>query len=284
MNENNSIDPKKILTTATSILLVDWPSRSIPEKLLDAGFTVFCYSPNGYTKAEFVDDERNLRFVPASPPPYVDIVNVYRPEQEHEAIILKHSLPLKAKVIWLQPPLTSKHTRALAQKHNLIFIEGVDISEIAAQQNIIIKRTNTADKDFQVLISNLDHELWNELNEDQATYDKYNKVDQIDTAVVIYTDDQPAACGCFKKIGEETVEIKRMYVQKGFRGMGLSKKVLLELERWSMEKGYRFAILETSIHFKVAQQLYRTNGYDVIANYPPYVGLSESVCMKKELR
>ena len=152
------------------------------------------------------------------------------------------------------------------------------------QQNVIIKRTTTADKDFHLLISNLDHELWNELNEDQATYDKFNKVDQIDTAVVIYVDDQPAACGCFKEFDKEIVEIKRMYVQKAFRGLGLSKKVLLELEQWATEKEYRFAILETSIHFKVAQQLYRTNGYETISNYPPYVDLTESVCMKKELK
>ena len=285
MTKNKIIDPKKILAAANCILLIDWADRSVPEKLAKAGFTVFCYSPKGYTRAEFEEGtENNLQFHPTSSPAFVDIINVFRPESEHEAIILKHALPLKAKVLWLQPPLISEQTKTIAIKHDLIFIEGVDISEIAAQQNVIIKRTTTSDKDFQLLISNLDQELWNELNEDQDIYDKFNKVDEIDTAVLIYADHQPAACGCFKKFDDETVEIKRMYVQKEFRGIGLSKKVLSELERWAIEKGYHSAILETSIHFKVAQQLYRTNGYEIISNYPPYIGLTESVCMKKELK
>lgn len=281
MTESN-IDPKKILAAANTILLIDWPNQSVPGKLINAGFTVFCHSPNGYTKAQFDENKKNLLFQPVLSPALVDIVNIYRPEDEHEGIILKHALPLKAKVVWLQPPLISENTKTLATKHNVVFVEGIDISEIAVQQNI--KRTTTGDKDFQFLISRLDHELWNELHEDQATYDQFNKVNQIDTALVIYVNYQPAACGCFKKIDEQTVEIKRMYVQKAFRGMGLSKKVLSGLEKWAIEKGYRFAILETSIHFKVAQQLYRTNGYEIISNYPPYVGLTASVCMKKELK
>ena len=42
-----------------------------------------------------------------------------------------------------------------------------------------IKRTTANDKDFQWLIKQLDNELWNELKEDQATYDQYNKVPDI---------------------------------------------------------------------------------------------------------
>ena len=64
----------------------------------------------------------------------------------------------------------------------------------------------------------------------------------------------------------------------------MSKKVLHELEQWAMEKNYRFAVLETSIHFQAARHLYETNGYGIIENYGPYNGLHESVCMKKELR
>jgi GNAT superfamily N-acetyltransferase len=74
-----------------------------------------------------------------------------------------------------------------------------------------------------------------------------------------------------------------MFVQKEFRGQGLSRKVLHELEQWAMEKTYHHAVLETSIHFETARRLYQTSGYAIIPNYPPYEGLPESVCMKKEL-
>ena len=147
----------------------------------------------------------------------------------------------------------------------------------------ILKRTTTGDKDFQFLVTRLDHELWNELNEDMMTYDQYNKVPDIKTALLIYVNNEPAACGCFKKFDEETVEIKRMFVQKAYRGIGLSKKILQELEQWAIEDHYRHAILETSVHFKTARRLYETSGYAIIPNYPPYVGLPDSVCMKKQL-
>ena len=92
--------------------------------------------------------------------------------------------------------------------------------------NILIKRTTTDDPDFTNLIRQLDDELWNELNEDQATYDQYNKVTQIPTAVVVYVNETPAASGCFKVLQNSTAEIKRMFVQKSHRGKGFSKSVL----------------------------------------------------------
>lgn len=74
-----------------------------------------------------------------------------------------------------------------------------------------------------------------------------------------------------------------MFVQKAFRGQGLSKQILLQLEEWAASLGYRYAVLETSIHFNTAINLYHSSGYVDIPNYPPYEGLEESVCMKKEL-
>lgn len=152
------------------------------------------------------------------------------------------------------------------------------------KEQVTIKRTNSDDTDFKQLIGQLDNELWNELNEDQDTYDQYNKVPGLDTVIVIYENDRPVAIGCFKKYNDDTVEIKRMFVEKGQRGKGFSKLVLEELERWAAESGFRYAILETSVHFKAARSLYTNAGYTIIENYDQYNGLDESVCMKKELK
>lgn len=149
--------------------------------------------------------------------------------------------------------------------------------------SFILKRTTAAHADFLTLVRQLDNELWNELKEDQATYDRYNKVPDIKTAVVIYQGGEPVACGCFKPFDEAAVEIKRMFVEKAFRGRGLSKMVLAELEAWAKEMGYKAAVLETSVRFKTARSLYENKGYRIIPNYPPYKGLAESVCMRKEL-
>lgn len=146
-----------------------------------------------------------------------------------------------------------------------------------------IKSTHTADPDFQKLVLLLDHELWDELKEDQATYDQFNHVPEIKTAIIVYNNKEPVAIGCFKKRDDETVEIKRMFVQKAYRGKGLSKQVLYRLEQWAIECAYQYAILETSVRFDTAKNLYLSNGYAITQNYPPYVGLKESVCMKKKL-
>ena len=134
------------------------------------------------------------------------------------------------------------------------------------------------------MIRKLDNELWNELKEDQATYDQYNKVPDLDTVIVIYVNEQPVAIGCFKKYGRDTVEIKRMFVEKEYRGKGYSKLVLKELEKWAEELRFHYAILETSIHFEAARSLYKNAGYEIIENYDQYKGLEESVCMKKQLK
>jgi len=151
------------------------------------------------------------------------------------------------------------------------------------KEELIIKRTNSTDLDFQLLIAHLDHELWNELKEDQATYDQYNKVPDIKTAIVVYVNERPAGCGCFKQYDDNTVEIKRMFVEKDQRGKGLSKIVLDELEKWAMESGFQYAVLETSVYFEAARSLYTKAGYTVIENYDQYKDLEESICMKKEL-
>lgn len=167
-----------------------------------------------------------------------------------------------------------------------VFIILSQIPEIVSYRRMpefILKRSTAADPDFQRLVSILDHELWVELKEDQATYDQYNKVPDIKTAVLIYAGSEPVACGCFKVINAETVEIKRMFVLKQFRGKGLSRLVLQALEEWAGEMGFRYAILETSIHFSTAIRLYKTSGYVVIPAYPPYAGLEESICFKKEI-
>ena len=151
-------------------------------------------------------------------------------------------------------------------------------------EHLTIKRTNSEDTGFQQLIRQLDNELWNELKEDQATYDQYNKVHGLETVIVIYENEKPVAIGCFKKYSNDTVEIKRMFVEKEYRGKGLSKLVLKELEKWAEESGFRYAILETSVNFRAARSLYVNAGYTITENYDQYKGLDESICMKKQLK
>jgi GNAT superfamily N-acetyltransferase len=101
--------------------------------------------------------------------------------------------------------------------------------------------------------------------------------------VLIYFDDKAVACGCFKKYDGNTVEIKRMFVSPEARGMGLAQKILQELEFMAAQSGYSNAILETLYKQKEAIGLYQKVGYEISDNYEPYVGLKDSICMKKKI-
>ena len=151
-------------------------------------------------------------------------------------------------------------------------------------EQVTIKRTTSSDPDFQQLIAALDNELWNELKEDQATYDQFNAVPDLKTVLVLYVNELPAASGCIKKYDAATVEVKRMFVIKEQRGKKFSSMILKELEKWALEMGFQYAILETSIHFIAARSLYTKAGYTLIPNYDQYAALEDSVCMKKKLR
>ena len=93
----------------------------------------------------------------------------------------------------------------------------IDHYNCTLKVSLTIKRTSTNNPDFHYLISLLDHELWVELKEDQSTYDQYNKVQDISTAIVVYDSEKPVACGCFKEYDTKTVEIKIQNFRTGNR-------------------------------------------------------------------
>jgi putative acetyltransferase len=148
---------------------------------------------------------------------------------------------------------------------------------------IKIVRTKSNNEDFLGLVKLLDDELNSRYGIIQLEYHKYNKTDNLDTAVIGYVNDIPAGCGCFKVYDDNSVEIKRMFVRSDFRGSGIAKMILLELERWAIEKGFSKSILETGTRQPEAIKFYAKLGYNKIDNYGQYNGMINSICMSKDL-
>ena len=144
-------------------------------------------------------------------------------------------------------------------------------------------RTDSTHPDFIRLVELLDADLLERYGAVMVRYDPFNQINGIRHAVVLYVDGTPAACGAFKEYAPGTVEIKRVYVDKPFRGQGLSKIVMGALEAWAVETGYDAAVLETGSGQPEAISLYHGCGYRDIPNYPPYIDCAESLCMKKDL-
>ena len=148
---------------------------------------------------------------------------------------------------------------------------------------ILLKRTNSNDPHLKNLIAKLDKDLWGMYNDEQAVYDTFNKIDNLQTVIIAYDDAVAVGCGCFKKFDNDSVEIKRMYVDDSQRNKGIATSILNELENWARELNFSFAVLETGDEQKAAVHLYKKQGYFVTDNYGQYINMEKSICMKKQL-
>jgi GNAT superfamily N-acetyltransferase len=134
------------------------------------------------------------------------------------------------------------------------------------------------------MVNALDKDLYLRNGDTQKQYEQYNQIDKIRHAIVIFADDEPVGCGCFKKYDNETVEIKRMFVLPEMRGKKLAALMLQELEQWAVEEGFSKAVLETGRRQVEAIRLYTRSGYLLTGNYSQYLGMEDSICYRKDLK
>ena len=147
----------------------------------------------------------------------------------------------------------------------------------------VIKRTTSENNDFTGLVRELDKSLWETYPELQSNYWGNNIIEFNANVVIIYINNVAVACSCFKKYDKDTIEIKRMFVSPVARGKKLAQSMLQELESWAHELGFSFSVLETLYKQEAAIGMYQKAGYGITANYPPYEGLKNSICMKKSI-
>jgi putative acetyltransferase len=144
-------------------------------------------------------------------------------------------------------------------------------------------RTTSDNKDFRLLVRELDAELTIRDGEEHPFYDQYNKLDAIKYVVVAYDENNAVGCGAIKEFSSDAMEVKRMYVPLEKRGKGIASAILKSLEHWTIELGYRKCILETGKKQPEAIALYKKNGYSIIPNYGQYVNAGNSICFEKLL-
>lgn len=147
----------------------------------------------------------------------------------------------------------------------------------------MILRTNSENPDFIQLTGRLDVELCRIYDTNPEDYEEYNRITDLHTVVVVYENEQAVACGCFKIFDENTVEIKRMFVDDNQRGKGIASAMLTELETWARELGYENSVLETGKGQPNAIKLYQKYGYQITENYNESDNLNISVCLAKTL-
>ena len=147
-----------------------------------------------------------------------------------------------------------------------------------------IVRTASDNVHFRSLILQLDNLLQLVDGKDHTFYAQFNNVETIKNVVLFFENEIPVGCGAFKSIDNQTIEIKRMYVEPTFRKTGIASTILNELEHWAKEENFSIAILETGKKLENAISLYKKVGYLETENYGQYKGVESSVCFKKILK
>jgi len=79
--------------------------------------------------------------------------------------------------------------------------------------------------------------------------------------VVAFLQGEPVGSGALKFHGRRPAELKRMWVAPQARGLGLGRRLLVELERIAAEHGVRTLRLETNKSLVEAISLYRSSGW-----------------------
>ena len=149
---------------------------------------------------------------------------------------------------------------------------------------ITIQRTTSDNEDFGNLVVQLDAYLRILDGEDHAFYAQFNKTSLLKNALICYENNIAVGIGAYKEYDSETAEIKRMFTLPEYRGKGIAKAILNELEAWAKEEDYITAILETGFMQVDAIGLYKKLGYEVMPNFGQYVGVENSVCMRKIIK
>jgi len=147
-------------------------------------------------------------------------------------------------------------------------------------------RTDGKDEDFiencRLLDMDLDRRVGKKIKRDK--YKKYNRLDEIQEAIVVYADNKVIGGGAIRRYDDVNMELKRVFVHAEYQGRGIGSRLVSLLMDWAAELGYKRMILETGELLAESCAVYRKLGFEIIPNYGPYTDMPESLCMAKDLR
>lgn len=138
-------------------------------------------------------------------------------------------------------------------------------------------------KDYAMLAQKLDEYYFELVGDIQFKYAEVNKPYNMNAICVVYENDEPIGCGAWKKIDDETAEIKRIYVLPQHRRKGAASMIVTEMEKDAAKTGRRRFILETARTTMDSASLYLSLGYEEIDYYGSPAGAENCRCFKKEI-
>jgi GNAT superfamily N-acetyltransferase len=85
--------------------------------------------------------------------------------------------------------------------------------------------------------------------------------------LIARVDGAPAGLGGIRHLDTDSAEVKSMFVSPAYRGIGLGRRLLTELEEIARRRGCHAIRLDTSDYLAEAIGLYRSAGYREIPAY-----------------
>jgi heme-degrading monooxygenase HmoA/predicted GNAT family acetyltransferase len=147
-----------------------------------------------------------------------------------------------------------------------------------------IRAVDAGSPDAQALIAALDADLLTRypgVPTHGIDVDEFRRADG--ELFVAYLAGQAVACGAYRPVAPDTVEIKRMWGPPSHRRQGLSKQLLEKIEATARARGFTRVVLETGVLQPEAMLLYSKSGYVTIAKYGEFADDPWSVCFEKSL-
>lgn len=145
-----------------------------------------------------------------------------------------------------------------------------------------LRFVNAESQDFRMLTQKLDDYYFELVGDVHLRYAEMNRPENFSCRAVVYEDELPIACGCWKAIDDVTAEIKRIYVLPEHRRKGAASMIVRAMEANAAASGRRRFLLETARTTADSAALYRSLGYREIDYYGSPAGEENCLCFEKD--
>lgn len=137
------------------------------------------------------------------------------------------------------------------------------------------------DERFLSLVEELDYGYYQRIGDELEKYNQYNEFKDPHIVILMMDGDDAIACASYRKFDEKSVEFKRVYVKKEYRKRGIAYRLIRELEKDVIEKGFEHSYIVTGNNNHAAIGLYEKLDYFKTDKFGQFKDDETVLCMKK---
>ena len=140
------------------------------------------------------------------------------------------------------------------------------------------------DERFLSLVEELDYGYYQSIGDELEKYKQYNEFKDPHFVILMLDGDEAIACASYRKFNEKSVEFKRVYVKEEYRKRGIAYRLIKELEKDVIEKGYKYSYIVTGNNNHAAIGLYEKLDYFKTDKFGQFKEDETVLCMKEDFR